>query len=315
MDPLTALFELLRPRALPWKHLMARGDWAWRMPADPGVVFGRVIDGRCRYEVPRVGRGWLESGDYFLLTAPPPWLLRSPGDTEVIVDFESLPVHVLSASANDDREAGVRIIGGHFTFDSVNTDLLLPFLSPVVHIAATEGRESGRLERVLTMIDAEASVVRPGQDAVLSRMLEIVLIELLRAPEMLTGLHRGMLTGLTHPQIGAALRAFHSDISRNWSVVSLAAVATMSRSVFSERFTALIGRPAMTYVLQWRMAVGKDLLRSGGQSLDEIAMATGYGSASAFSTAFTRTVRSSPARFARGLQQNATYQPQDVPAQ
>jgi transcriptional regulator GlxA family with amidase domain len=149
------------------------------------------------------------------------------------------------------------------------------------------------------MIDAEASAARPGQQAVPSRLLEIVLIELLRTPEMLPGQQRGMLTGLTDPQIASALRAFHADIRRSWSVASLSAEARMSRSVFSQRFTSLIGQPPMTYALHWRMAVACDALRSSGRSLDEIALAAGYGSASAFSTAFTRTVGRPPARFAR----------------
>ena len=159
--------------------------------------------------------------------------------------------------------------------------------------------DGGRLTGVLAMIDAEASAVRPGQQAVLSRLLEIVLIELLRTPEMLPGQQRGMLTGLTDPQIASALRAFHADIRRSWSVASLAAEARMSRSVFSQRFTSLVGQPPMTYALHWRMAVACDALRFSGRSLDEIALAAGYGSASAFSTAFTRTVGRPPVRFAR----------------
>lgn len=133
----------------------------------------------------------------------------------------------------------------------------------------------------------------------LSRLLEIVLIELLRTPEILPGQQRGMLTGLTDPQIASALRAFHADIRRSWSVASLSAEARMSRSVFSQRFTSLVGQPPMTYALHWRMAVACDALRFSGRSLDEIALAAGYGSASAFSTAFTRTIGRSPARFAR----------------
>ena len=74
----------------------------------------------------------------------------------------------------------------------------------------------------------------------------------------------------------------------------------MSRSVFAQRFTALVGEPPMTYALNWRMAVARDALRFRRRSLDETASATGYGSTSAFSTAFTRTVGISPAQYARG---------------
>jgi AraC-like DNA-binding protein len=301
VDPLTQLVELLRPRALLWKHMVGQGDWAWRFPADSGVIFGRVVSGCCRFQLPGTAEQSLEPGDCVLLTEPPAWILRGGAGDGAIAALEDLPADTASPEPGrgDDDTDQVRVVGGHFEFDPVNKELLTAFLPPVVHIPSRDPGDGGRLAGVLAMIDAEASAPRPGQQAVLSHLLEIVLIELLRTPEMLPGQQRGMLTGLTDPQIASALRAFHADIRRSWSVASLSAEATMSRSVFSQKFTSLTGRPPMTYALHWRMAVACDALRFSGQSLDEIALATGYGSASAFSTAFTRTVGRSPARFAR----------------
>lgn len=301
VDPLTQLVELLRPRALLWKHMAGQGDWAWGFPAGSGVVFGRVVSGYCHFQLPGTAEQSLEPGDCVLLTEPPAWTLRGGAGDAAIVAFEDLPTATASPepgrSENDPGQ--VRVVGGHFEFDSVNKELLMAFLSPVVHIRLRGSGDGGRLADVLAMIDAEASATRPGQGAVLSRLLEIVLIELLRTPVILSSQQRGMLTGCADPQIASALRAFHADIRRSWSVASLAAEARMSRSVFSQRFTSLVGRPPMTYALQWRMAVASDALRFSGRSLDEIALAAGYGSASAFSTAFTRTVGRSPGQFAR----------------
>jgi AraC-like DNA-binding protein len=301
VDPLTQLVELLRPRALLWKHMVGQGDWAWRFPADSGVVFGRVVSGYCRFQLPGTAEQSLEPGDCVLLTEPPAWILRGGAGDAAIIAFEDLPTDTASPEPgrSEDDPNQVRVVGGHFELDSVNKELLMAFLPPVVHIRSRGSGDDRRLSGVLAMIDAEASATRPGQQAVLSRLLEIVLIELLRTPEMLSSQQRGMLTGFTDPQIMSALRAFHADIRRSWSVASLAAEARMSRSVFSQRFTSLIGQPPMTYALHWRIAVACDALRFSGRSLDEIALAVGYGSASAFSTAFTRTVGRSPVRFAR----------------
>jgi AraC-like DNA-binding protein len=302
VDPLTQLVELLRPRALLWKQMVGRGDWAWRFPADGGVVFGRVVSGYCRFQLPGAAEQSLEPGDCLLLTEPPAWTLRGgAGDAAVVALEDLLPADTASPEPArcEDDPGQVRVIGGHFEFDSVNKELLMAFLSPVVHIRSCDSGDGGRLTGVLAMIDAEASATRPGQAAVLSRLLEIVLIELMRNPGMLSSQQRGMLTGFADPQIASALRAFHADIRRSWSVASLAAEARMSRSVFSRRFTFLTGQPPMTYALHWRMAVACDALRFSGRSLDEIALAVGYGSASAFSTAFTRTAGRSPVRFAR----------------
>jgi AraC-like DNA-binding protein len=308
VDPLTQLVELLRPRALLWKHMVGQGHWAWRFPADSGVVFGRVVSGRCRFQLPGTEEQSLEPGDCLLLTGPPAWILRGGADEAAIIALEDLPTDASSPELvrGDDDPNQVRVVGGHFEFDSVNKELLTAFLPPVVHIRSHGSGDGVRLTGILAMIDAEASATRPGQEAVLSRLLEIVLIELLRTPEMLSSQRRGMLTGLTDPQIASALRAFHADIRRNWSVASLSAEASMSRSVFSQRFTALVGQPPMTYALLWRMAVACDALRFSGRPLDEIALATGYGSASAFSTAFTRTVGLPPARYARTAHHLAT---------
>jgi AraC-like DNA-binding protein len=301
VDPLTQLVELLRPRALLWKHMAGQRDWAWGFPADSGVVFGRVVSGRCRFQLPGAAEQSLEQGDCVLLAEPPAWTLRGGAGDAATVAIEDLPAGTAppDPGRSEDDPSQVRVVGGHFEFDSVNKELLTAFLSPVVHIRSRDPGDGGRLTGVLAMIDAEASTARPGQEAVLSRLLEIVLIELLRTPETLSSQQRGMLAGLTDPQIASALRAFHADIRRSWSVASLSAEARMSRSVFSQRFTSVIGQPPMTYALNWRMAVACDALRFSGRRLDEIAVATGYGSASAFSTAFTRTIGRSPARFAR----------------
>jgi len=139
--------------------------------------------------------------------------------------------------SGNDLGTVTRIVGGHFAFDSRNTDLLAAFLSPIVHFRATEDG-AGRLGRVLAMIDDEVSSGRPGRDSMLARLLEIVLIEWLRAaPDGSDDRRKGMLAGLVDPMIASAVRAFHSDICRTWTVGALAARASMSRSAFPQRFS------------------------------------------------------------------------------
>lgn len=304
MDPLTQIVELLRPRSFLWKQLVGAGAWEWRFPALDGVLFGRVVTGHCRFEVPGAGEHEVRQGDYLLLSNPGPWFLRGGEGDLVSVDFDTAYaamrdgriVDEPSVSKSDDPVT--RILAGHFEFDTVNAGLLGSLLSPVVQLPAARRDERDLLARVLAMIDLEASSSSPGREAVLSRLLEIMLVELLRMPDLASS-RRGLLNGLTDPQIGAALRAFHADIRRGWSVASMAAQAHMSRSAFSDRFTAMVGQPPMTYALTWRMAVARDALVAGHESVEQVAAATGYGSASAFTTAFTRSVGVPPARYAR----------------
>jgi AraC-like DNA-binding protein len=91
----------------------------------------------------------------------------------------------------------------------------------------------------------------------------------------------------------------YADPARAWTVEELARKAALSRSVFFDRFTGSVGVPPIEYLLGWRMAIAKNLLRQQDFSLTEVAERVGYGSASTFSTAFSRHVGQSPSRFAR----------------
>jgi cupin len=116
------------------------------------------------------------------LTEPSAWTLRGGAGDAAIVAIEDLPTHptLPEPGCSEDDSDQVRVVGGHFEFDSVNKELLMAFLSPVVHIRSRGSGDGGRLTSVLAMIIAEASATRPGQETVFSRLLEIVLIELLR---------------------------------------------------------------------------------------------------------------------------------------
>jgi AraC-like DNA-binding protein len=89
----------------------------------------------------------------------------------------------------------------------------------------------------------------------------------------------------------------HADISYPWSLEELGKIAKMSRSAFSASFKKQVGRAPLEYLIEWRMAVARDVLRRDTQSISELAFATGYESESAFSTAFRRVVGVSPRQF------------------
>jgi AraC-like DNA-binding protein len=108
-----------------------------------------------------------------------------------------------------------------------------------------------------------------------------------------------LLAGLSDPALARPLREIHADVARRWTVAELARAACMSRAVFAERFARTVGMPPMQYLLEWRMAIAKDLLRHERPPLGEVAERVGYRSASAFSTAFTRLTGCPPGEFAR----------------
>jgi transcriptional regulator GlxA family with amidase domain len=104
---------------------------------------------------------------------------------------------------------------------------------------------------------------------------------------------------LADPQLAPAIRQMHGQLARSWTVAELAKTAALSRSAFFDRFTRTVGVAPMEYLLAWRMAVARDLLRRPDLAIAEVAERVGYASASTFSTAFSRHVGQPPSHYAR----------------
>ena len=133
----------------------------------------------------------------------------------------------------------------------------------------------------------------------LTRLVEVLLVEALRvAPG--DDAPPGLLRGLADARVAAAMRQMHGEPARQWTMAELAKEASLSRSAFFDRFVRAVGMPPMEYLLAWRMTVAKDLLGRREVAVDEVAQRVGYGSASTFSTAFSRHVGQPPGRYARG---------------
>ena len=132
-----------------------------------------------------------------------------------------------------------------------------------------------------------------------SRLADVLLIQTVRA--WLTdepGAASGWLAALRDPRLGPAIAAVHRDPGHEWTPARLAGLATMSRSSFAARFTAVVGMPPMTYVALARMRRARELLL-GGSSVSVVASALGYGSEAAFSRAFARITGQTPGRVRR----------------
>jgi AraC-like DNA-binding protein len=297
-DPLAAVISLLRPRAVLSKVITGAGRWGVTYAAHEDPAFCLVLEGGCFLDLEGVAALELKEGDFVLLPATPGFTMRSHPD-----------VRPSTASPSQGRElrhgtktgpATMRMLGGNFCFDRANAELVVRMLPAMVHIRRGDPGAT-RLARVAELIGEETGTTRPGREVILERLVEVLLVEALRfRPEGTGAEERGLLAGLSDPALARCLRRMHGDVARRWTVAELGRLAGMSRAVFAERFTRTIGMPPMQYLLEWRMAVAKDLLRREHPPLAEVAERVGYQSASAFSTAFARLVGSAPSEFARG---------------
>jgi AraC-like DNA-binding protein len=174
-------------------------------------------------------------------------------------------------------------------------DRLLDLLPPLAVVPA-----GPRTRAALDLLATEVACDEPGQDAVLHRLLDLVLVLALRAwcarPEAtLPAWYRA----LADRSIGDALRLLHEDPARRWTVGALAAEVGMSRAAFAARFTHWVGEPPLTYLTGWRMTVGADLLRDTEATVATVARKVGYEDAFAFSVAFKRARGVSPSVWRR----------------
>ena len=294
-DPLAEVITLLQPRAVFSKGISGAGRWAVRYSDYGHPGFCVVLEGSCRLAVAKQEALTLEAGDFVLLPATPGFTMSG---------FEpATPVHIdprKAATATGDVRHGrrtgppdVRLLGGYFVFASPDAALLVSLLPALVHVRGVE-----RLATLVRLVNEESSAQNSGRELVLTRLVEVLLVEALRATAG-EDAPPGLLRGLADARIAHAMRLIHSNPERAWTVAQLATKAAVSRSTFFERFTRAVGMAPMEYLLAWRMAVAKDLLRREDLALAEVAERVGYGSASTFSTAFSRYVGQSPGRYAR----------------
>lgn len=294
-DPLSEVIALLQPRAVFSKRISGAGRWAVRYSDFGHPSFCAVLEGSCRLAVDRQPPITLAVGDFVLLPSTPGFTLSGfePAKPRRI-DPKAAPATAEEVRhGTPDGRPDARLLGGTFVFDSPDAALLVSLLPALVHVRGVE-----RLSVLVRLVGEESLAQRSGRELVLTRLVEVLLIEALRVTTTEEA-PPGLLRGLADPRLAPAIRQMHAHLERSWTVEQLARTAALSRSTFFERFTRTVGMPPMEYLLAWRMAVARDLLRRQGLAIPDVADRIGYGSASTFSSAFSRHVGQPPGRYAR----------------
>lgn len=177
-----------------------------------------------------------------------------------------------------------------FQFDG---SLRNPLVSALPEVVVLPLSQLADLDATLRVLFAEASEVHCGRQAVLDRLTEVVIIQLLRDLMDKGRLDIGLLAGLADPQLLKAINAMHAAPAEPWTVESLAKQAGMSRARFAARFREKVGAPPLAYLGDYRVGIAQSMLRRGS-SIQRAADATGYANASAFSRAFSALTGKSP---------------------
>ena len=299
IDPLAEVVLLLQPGAPFSKVVSAAGRWLVRRSEYGRPFYCVLLEGSCCLAVDGAEPMTLAPGDFVLIPSADSFTMSSlepPASKDAPAVLTDGKVRLGTQSGAPE----VRALIGYCEFGSQDAALLVSLLPRLVHV-----RGEKRLATLVQLVGEESRSQRPARDVVLARLLEVLLIEALRSTAG-TPASTGLVRGLTDERLAAAIRRMHENPAQPWTVTQLAKEAALSRSAFFERFNRAVGVPPMEYLLAWRMALAKKLLRQNQSAVAEIAERVGYSSASTFSVAFTRYVGLPPTRYARKVEVGET---------
>ena len=286
--------------------------WCYRSPSagalgpilEPGaervVIFHLITEGECFVdmadEVPvRVSAGQavlFPYGDEHLMTSRP-GLTATQEMEQVLLERPRL-------IELDGGGAPTQLLCGYMACDARLGKLLLGGLPSIVRVDVRASHGDGWVESAVRYALIEAKSGRPGGEGVLSKLAEVLFIEMLRIHVTTQGPGmQGWQAGVGDRVVGAALHAIHAHPARDWTLGSLAAHVGSSRSVLAERFQQLVGTTTMQYLTQWRMLLAANLLARSNGTLLRIAEEVGYETDTAFSRAFRREYGVPPATWRR----------------
>lgn len=227
---------------------------------------------------------------YTIADAPdtPPQVVIRGGRKHVIDSGTAARQNLAPRTYGDGLPGATTLLRGAYELRGDVGERLLDILPPLAVVPA-----GPRTRAALDLLATEAAHDEPGQDAVLNRLLGLVLVLALRAwcarPQTQPpSWYRALAT----PAVGDALRLLHEDPAHRWTVAELAARVGQSRATFAARFTGAVGEPPLTYLTGWRMALAADLLRDTKETVAAVAREVGYADAFAFSVAFKRAAGS-----------------------
>jgi len=186
-------------------------------------------------------------------------------------------------------------------FENARTNPLLAALPPLIFVKGSEDGGAPWLRLTVQHAIDELDSDRPGSEAVVGRLADILFIGAVRSylEQSLASTESGWLAAVRDQQIGRAIALLHSDPARPWTVEMLADQVALSRSALASKFTRLVGEPPLHYLKRVRLDAAARRLRGTNDKLFVIAAAVGYDSAAAFTRAFERYVGVSPGEYRR----------------
>lgn len=306
MEPLVGLLEDPRARGAIIFRCMMEPPWSLRVQDEAPLTLVAVVSGTAWVATDRGSTQQIGTGDVAILRGPGHYTVADGPGTAV--QFVIHPAQACTTAdggeppaemdlgwrtwGNDSHGSTVMLVGTYQMQNEIGKRLLRT-LPDSVFLASDEWDSA-----IVPLVDSELDQVEPGQQAVLDRLLDVLLISSLRAWFNRSDTPpSSWYDSSSDPVVGPALGMLQSDPARPWTVATLAREAGVSRATLARRFTDLVGEPPMTYLASWRLALAAKKLRQDDSTIGAIAREVGYGSAFSLSTAFKREWGVSPSQY------------------
>lgn len=302
MDVLSDLLQRAHASDALVRQLIQRPPWSLTFTDAPPLTLVTALGGQASLRVGTTAVR-LAAGDIALISArgytiaddpatPPQHVIR--GAKKYAVAGAKEMERRAARTYGDGPPGATTMVRGAYELHGAVAGHLLAMLPPLAVVPA-----GPRSRAALDLLAAEVARDEPGQDAVLRRLLDLVLVLALRA-WCASAAPPAWPAALDDAEIGEALRLLHAEPAHRWTVAALATRVGLSRAAFAARFAHLVGEPPLTHLTGWRMTLAADLLRDTEDSVAAVAKAVGYEDPFAFSVAFKRVRGTSPSDWRRG---------------
>lgn len=265
------------------------------------IIFHLLTEGRGIASLEGGERVPLEAGDIVVFPHGDPHVLENGSPTNTQDNAKEL--HLLRTQGLKlARQGGggevTRLVCGYMACEPRLSRLVLAGLPPLFKVNIRDDASGRWLEQSIRFSVDEAGGGRPGGEAVLAKLSEVLFVETLRRyiAQWSEG-RTGWIAGARDPEVGKALALMHRQPAHPWTLAGLAKESGVSRSVLAERFRHFLNVPPMTYLTGWRLQLGARMLSSTSRSISQVAAEVGYESEPAFNRAFKRAFGAPPARF------------------
>ncbi len=284
--------------------------WGFVNPPGPGAIFHFVVEGSSIIETVDGETVRIAEGDLALLYRGADHVLKGQPDAPVFsidsVVLKQTGENSWTMTIGSAGERSVLICGG-VSFDPP-WHPLFEMLPSILCLRRNEQEGSPWIEALVSLMGGEVFRDLPGSEAVITRLCEVLVIGTVRN----WMLHEvdssaGWIPALRDQNLGRSIARIHQTPSEKWTVASLAAEAALSRTVFADRFTEMVGIPPMQYLTHLRMNLAGDMLRGGDSAIGRIAGELGYSSEVSFSRAFKRFWGKPPGSFRRRPEDSRSF--------